>query len=1023
MKQILTLLLALLVAPLSYGSTKIGDLYYNLDSTNKTAVLTYRYSSSLNSNYVTGNLVIPETVACEGSTYTVISIGEGAFRGCEGLTSVEIPNSVTSIRSYAFSGCSSLTSVPIPISITSIGRSAFYGCTGLTSVEISDLAAWCGISIDGLYTNPLYYAHNLYLNGELITNLVIPNSVTSIGNYAFYGCSGLTSVEIPNSVTSIGEGAFEHCTGLKSVVIPNSVTSIGGSAFYDCTGLKSVEISDLAAWWGISFDGYYSNPLSYAHNLYLKGELVTDLEIPHSITSIGSYAFAGCSGLKSVVIPNSVTSIGKGAFEGCSGLISVVIGNSVTSIGDSAFEDCSGLRSIVIGNSVTSIGYSAFSGCNGLIKYAYPNDLSFHFSSGMEVEVSISYERNAVIEDGVIFSADKNEILFVPLNYTGIYEIPNSVTSIRDWAFFDCSGLTSVEIPNSVTSIGNCAFFYCSGLTSVEIPNSVTSIGEDAFYRCSGLTSVEIPNSVTTIGERAFYNCWRLVNLIFNAENCSSCGSYDSSAFPSNITSLTIGKDVKTLPANIFNGLSNLTSVEIPNSVTSISSNAFSKCSGLTRVEISDLASWCGISFDGYDSNPLYYAHNLYLNGELVTTLVIPNSITSIGSYAFAGCSGLTSVTIPNSISSIGSNSFSGCSGLSSVEIPNSVTSIGSSAFKDCSSLVNLIFNAENCSTCGSYDSPAFPSNITSFTIGKDVKTLPDYVFNGLSNLTSVEIPNSVTSIGKGAFVGCTSMTSVEIPNSVTSIGEDAFYRCSGLTNIEIGNSVTSIGESAFEDCSSLTSVEIPNSVTSIGESAFEGCSSLISVAIPNSVTSIGESTFEDCSSLTSVTIPNSVTSIRSYAFNGCNSLTMVYFPASLTSLGSNAFYNCENLETIIFNSDKLLTLDHRAFTYCNSISEIYCNTARPPFSDDFSVFENDTYSTAQLYVPEKDLSLYYSMTPWSKFFNIIGTDTFPTLGVENIILENPDTEDAPYYNLNGQIVKNPTPGIYIHNGRKVIVK
>ena len=282
-------------------------------------------------------LVIPSSVT---------SIGDYAFHDCNYLTSVTIGRSVARIGYYAFLNCSSMTSVTIPNSVKSIGSGAFEGCTNLTSVHISDIAAWCKIQFGAGPSNPLYYAHHLYLNAEEIKDLVIPDSVIYIESNAFCGCSCLTSITIPNSVKSIGSGAFR-----------------------DCTNLTSVHISDIAAWCRIFFYGVYgdiSNPLYYAHHLYLNGEEIKDLIIPNGVTTIKQAAFYECSGLTSVVIPNSVTIIGESAFASCTGLTSIEIPNSVTSIRRSAFAGCSGLTSVTIGNSVTSIGSYAFENCKNL---------------------------------------------------------------------------------------------------------------------------------------------------------------------------------------------------------------------------------------------------------------------------------------------------------------------------------------------------------------------------------------------------------------------------------------------------------------------------------------------------------------------------------------------------------------------------------------------------------------------------------------------------------------------------------
>ncbi len=339
--------MALMPVALMAVEAEIDGLWYELVSkANMKRAKVIKYKDTPYS----GDIVIPAEVEYEGVAYSVTTIGESAFSYCYGLSSITIPSSVISIEGNIYVG-------------------TFANCYGLTSVYISDLEAWCKISFINYDSNPLYFAHHLYLNGEEVKDIIIPNTVTSIGDYAFFGCTSLTSVTIPSSITSIGESAFKGSTSLTSVTIPSSVTSIGEYAFSGCTGLTSVYISDLEAWCKISF-GFASNPLSYAHHLYLNGEEVKDLIIPNTVTSIGKYAFRGCTGLTSVTIPSSVTSIWYNAFSGCTSLTSVTIPSSVTYIDGSAFAGCTGLTSVTIPSSVTSIGGSAFQNCSELT-YVY----------------------------------------------------------------------------------------------------------------------------------------------------------------------------------------------------------------------------------------------------------------------------------------------------------------------------------------------------------------------------------------------------------------------------------------------------------------------------------------------------------------------------------------------------------------------------------------------------------------------------------------------------------------------------
>ena len=558
-----------------------------------------------------------------------------------------------------------------------------------------------------------------------------------------------------------------------------------------------------------------------------------------------------------IVIPGiyknmPVISVGAGAFFECGSLTSVTIPSSVISIGDLAFYNCGGLISVSIPSSVISIGDGAFFGCDSLTSVG----------------------------------------------------IPGSVESIGGLPFLNCCSLEQIIVSEANTvycSVNNCLIEKASrtlvaGCKTSIIPSdgSVTSIGGGAFYNCIGLTSVTIPSSVIEIEKGAFSGCDNLERMAVSPDNGVYC-SINNCIIEKFVKTLVAGCKTSIIPSDgsvtsieeyAFYNCGNLTSVTIPSSVTSIGWNAFSGCDNLDQMVVSpDNEVYCSVN------NCIIEKSSKTLVAGCKTSIIPSDgSVTTIGDYAFWGCSNLTSVTIPDSVTRVGNAAFYGCN-------ESLYTKVGGIVYVD-----NWAVDVVNKTIIFIY---VGNKTIISADIKSGTRGIADSAFFDCDSLTSVTIPSSVVSIGDCAFDGCKSLTSVAIPGSVTSIGDCAFDGCKSLTSVVIPESITSIGYGAFSGCENLASINIPNSVTSIGDNAFYGCNeklytkadgvvyvdnwavevvddTIISVNITPGTRGIADSAFLFCDSLTSVEIPNSVTSIGDWAFSYCGNLTSVVFNGTM---------------------------------------------------------------------------------------------------------------------------------------------
>lgn len=843
---------------------------------------------------------------------TITTLGAYTFTGLAKLTDVKLSSSLTAIPAYAFAECEDLEEIEIPASVTEIADSAFIDCESLETVAIADGSA-----------------------------------VTTIGASAFEGCKKLESINLPDSVTAIYQSAFEGCKKLKTLNVTSNVTVFGVDAIKDTgikdedtitteKGAKYLKVGDNKYAILVSIDketleegkltinsgvtiipelllvGYTKDVkvielagtnavYSVSGNCIIKGDTVimgvatSTITEDASITTIGKNAFYECKGLESITIPANVTTVEANAFYGATDLKTVVMADSVTEIGLNAFAECTALESLTLSAGLTVIGPATFVNCTSLVSVVIPEGVT------------------TVSEEAFLGCKKLDTVTF-----------PATLERIERLAFSGC-GFKALALPETVKYVGDSAFAACSAIATLDLPDNAEYIGESAFAGCTALTAIEIPATIGYIGNAAFYGCAKLatVSVYFTGSNAGGTDSTDFAwIFAEDVAAMPKIKTVHVLgnapiAAGAFKNCS-IENIYISSDITKIGSEAFSGCTALMNVYITDIAAWCAVDFADYYANPLYYAKNFYLNNELVTKLVIPEGVTTIGFAAFNGCSSITSVTLPSTLTTIETAAFKGCASLTEIVMPETVTTVGALAFANCASLKSV-------------------------TLSANVTALEPYVFSGCKELISISIPASVTSISETAFIGCQRLAEVVVDEENTvyvsycgivyTAADKAIYFIPHFISgeVELLDGITEIKAGAFLNYPHIDSLTVPASVTKIGEAAFAGCTTLKAITLPfigqsldctentafsyvfgtvpttlTTVTILGgtkvaDEAFKNCEYIVTVNLPEGVTTIGKEAFANCIDLATITLPKSVTSIGDDAFIECKKIRTVYY--------------------------------------------------------------------------------------------------------------------------
>ena len=847
-------------------------------------------------------------------------IGDGAFQNCSSLKKIVIPEKIKRIMHNLFNGCSSLQEVVLPEGLETIMNFAF-SRTPLASIELPS-------SLKEIQSSA-------FQNCEQLKDINLATShVELIDSHAFEGCVLLKEVILPNTLLTLGNQAFARCSSLKRVYIPASTLEIGTLPFTNCPLLDTIDVDKDNKIYLHRDD----NTSIVDHNGYLlftiKDTIDSDIKalgvsvfadsfikkivVPEGVTAIHSNAFTNCPLLKNVSLPNTLTDFGNNVFSNCISLEEITIPEGVKSIAPSLFSDCINLRKVKMSDDITNIGNRAFQRCEKLIidlprnlkvigQYAFAGCVG---TKDLFIPAKVQQiKRDAFAGINYVL----NTIKVDPLNTTfSSGDNTNTIYNVKKGILlFGCQG---AKIPQGIRTINKYAFAYCKSLKSIEIPHTVQKISKAAFIGCEGLTKIDL-SMVNKIEESAFEKCFNLEEVVFP----NSLTVIEDKAFAATkLKKITLPESVTTYGKEIFSHCAFLEEINLPSTFTvqDLNKKIFDSCVSLKHININpknqsfDTSIICDalISEDGTlllgTSNTIIpqtvkrITSSAFYDNKYLEHIEIPSSVENIGEKAFSNCSSLKNAKFLNDINSIPDGIFINCSNLEEVTLPSCLATIGNNAFSKCTKLktINLPKTLENIG-----HSSFKGSGLEKIDLPSNLKVIGSCAFDGCHSLANITLPDSLETLGYHAFEE-TRIKTINIPKGIDTIPSSCFFDCKELEKIDLSH-IKKVDSYAFTNCVNLKEIVFDDDAKFSGSGHFRGCVNLVKVHLPETLKVIPDNCFKDCASLKKVNFPDSLTEINDVAFDGCPLLEVPAFPKDLNTIGRYAFCGNKNIHNLVLPS------------------------------------------------------------------------------------------------------------------------